>query len=241
MDSEIYVNNNEIIETYCVSINESKLLSVQADIDKFYGKGQLKQMESDRFTFNSHNSNKKIEIVSKTYVGPGTIFDSSYPEVIDVSIYLYEYYAYCQSELSKICDLLVKSYGKLDLSRYIKFLCEYEPRGYDEELFIKRIFDCIKMKKIDCGELVKSDISLTKKENVLKRIVKAIKKEGQKPFIVVAPLSYEVEVEKQIKRLEENESKEKLKTIEYGIEKRNEVKRNVLDSLPKETQINTRR
>ena len=65
MDSEIYVNNNEIIETYCVSINESKLLSVQADIDKFYGKGQLKQMESDRFTFNSHNSNKKIELFAK--------------------------------------------------------------------------------------------------------------------------------------------------------------------------------
>ena len=41
MDSNVYVNNNDLVENYFVRIDEKKIRQIQNEVDKWNGKGEL--------------------------------------------------------------------------------------------------------------------------------------------------------------------------------------------------------
>jgi len=234
VDSEIYVNNNDLVENYFVKINENKLKNIQNDIDDFNGKGSLKYKKVDKFSFELYNSGKKVDVVSKKYVGKGQLYDVNFPEILEVDLYEYSYYSYLQCELSKIIEDILNAYKRLDLSKSIRSLMEYNPVCCEEEKFLKEIFNCIEMKKIDCKNLITIHISNSKKQSVFNRIIKTVK--NNKGKYIVSSADYVDVMNKEISELENK----MLKKGKYTTEEKDELKRNILDSLPTKNQINNK-
>lgn len=237
MDSEIYVNNNDVVETYFIKINESRIKNIRAKIDITYGKGKLKTVTTDSYTFSTLNFGKKVEIVSENYVGVGQMLDSSYPQAFDVKQYEYKYYAFYPSELSCICDEILNAYGKIDLSKSIKRLFEYEPYISDEVVFLEELYGCVKLERIDCEDLIKSDLTEEKKEGIFKRIIRAIKNEKQKSFVIICPRCYEDDVNNKVSSIE----KEDGSVSGYDNYKKVKIKKEIFNSLPKKTIVSRRK
>jgi len=250
MDSNVYVNNHDIVETYFVRISENKIKSIQKEIDNYYGKGEL--LEEKNVT-NVHSLSqyigKKIEVVSRKFIDSITTFGNEDNKIYKISYYDYEFYAYEPSQLSKLCNDLIenvylKEHDRLKLSMTIKSLFDYESVNEDEAKFIEKIMGCIKFEKISPEELIKSDLTSQQKESVFDRIINVIRnKKEQKPVIVVAPISYERDLDKKISSMEDvaqavNEDNADFK---YSEEEVKEIKKNILGSLPTKMQINTKR
>jgi len=128
MDSNVYVNNHDIVETYFVRISENKIKSIQKEIDNYYGKGEL--LEEKNVT-NVHSLSqyigKKIEVVSRKFIDSITTFGNEDNKIYKISYYDYEFYAYEPSQLSKLCNDLIenvylKEHDRLKLSMTIKSL-----------------------------------------------------------------------------------------------------------------------
>lgn len=228
MDSEFYVNNDDIIETYYINIDENKLKEAQLKVDEIYGMGPLKKAVKNDFSFNVEISDKRVLIVSKKFIEKGQIFDESCEQFIDVDVYEYQYYSFFQSVLSEICDQLLNFYGKIDLSFVIKKLLNYELTNEKDMEAIKLIMDCIQIEKVNYDKIIKSDLSEDKKEKLLKRIIKAIRNEKDKPLIIVHSEDYDKAVETELFRRRKNGSR----FVDYSEEEKKEIKRKILKELP---------
>ena len=126
MDSNVYVNNNDLVENYFVRIDEKKIRQIQNEIDKWNGKGELLTRVGRGFFAADHEFfGKKIEVISKKFAGRKEFFDYCCPDVYMADVYEFKFLAYEQCDISKMCDELVSSYDKIDLSRLIKKLFEY--------------------------------------------------------------------------------------------------------------------
>jgi len=147
----IFVNRNNIVDTYQVNIDINKVKRIQRLIDNYNGKG--KKIETtcgvDFFVGNFDFLDKKVEIISQKLVGSGQHFDYCCAEVDEVNIYKYKYYAYKQHKLSKLCDRLLESTESLNLSYCINDILNYQCETGVEQQFLNKLIACIKFKKID--------------------------------------------------------------------------------------------
>lgn len=64
MDSNVYVNNNDLVENYFVRIDEKKIRQIQNEIDKWNGKGELlTKVGRGFFAADPEFFGKKIEVI----------------------------------------------------------------------------------------------------------------------------------------------------------------------------------
>lgn len=181
MNKNIFVINDNNIDQVSIEIDIDKLNNIIKEIDKFYGKGILKQTTSPYFYSNMLNDNcnddKKIEIISKTKEYEknticGTHIDNS------IIFYKYEYYEFVPHDLSIICSNIISSMNDiLKLSIYLNELLKIKLCDDNEKNFARKILSTIKISSKNanytnnlrisknCGILRKCKSSLIKKYN----------------------------------------------------------------------------
>jgi len=240
MDSNVYVNNNDLVENYFVRIDEKKIRQIQNEIDKWNGKGELlTKVGRGFFAADPEFFGKKIEVISKKFAGRKEFFDYCCPDVYMADVYEFKFLAYEQCDISKMCDELVSNCDKIDLSRLIKKLFEYTSSDEKKMEFVESLIDCIQLKKINDAEIKKIDLTVEQKESLLKRIIHVIKrKTTNTPFIIVASDDYEKAVDKKIHSMD---CLNHAFRPPYNEEERKIVKQNILKSLPTKTLITSRR
>lgn len=237
MDSRVYVNNDNIVENYFVRVDEEKLKKVQAKADKLTGKGKLLTKVGPLFCMNEDTDLffKKVEIVSKKYLREGQFCDYCCPDVYTASVYEIKYYAYKQSELSKLCDKLLEDYNKIDLSRAIKAIFEFTSSNEEEMILADEVIDCIQLKRINTTGLAKQDLTINQQESLLKRIINVIRnKPTNIPVIVVSGKEYEADLEYKIRSMEcyAHAWHDDDPNFRYSEDERKDIKKKILDSLP---------
>jgi len=241
MDSNVYINNNDVIETYFVRVNESEVKNIQSKIDSFYGKGTLiiKKGVTPYILNDPEYFGKKIQIIFKKKVGRGKSFDYCCPSVDEVDLFDIEFYAYRQCALSKICDILLNGSDRLELSRCLKKLLQYKSERAEDRVFVDALIKSIKFEKIDCGELIKSDISVEQKKNIFHKIIKVIRNKSDEPLILSSTINYEKDVEKEIRTREcyVHALGQHDDNFKYDEEDRKKIKKSILDSLPTKSEF----
>lgn len=240
MDSNVYVNNNDLVENYFVRIDEKKIRQIQNEIDKWNGKGELlTKVGRGFFAADPEFFGKKIEVISKKFAGRKEFFDYCCPDVYMADVYEFKFFAYEQCDISKMCDELVSSYDKIDLSRLIKKLFEYTSSDEKKMEFVESLLDCIQLKKINDEEIKKIDLTVEQKESLLKRIIHVIKrKTTNTPFIIVAPNCYEDDV---INKIHDMECLVHAFRPPYNEEEVQILQKKIFDSLPTKALITSRR
>lgn len=152
MIGAMFVNNGSNVDAYEVIVDTSKIKRIQKCIDNYYGKGEKleKQTNSLDLICGHDFTGKKVEIISKKFLGKEHIVDNRYPRYEGyVKIYKYKYYSYKQHELSRLCDRLLDFNGTVDLSCNIKNIFGYKCQTSEEYNFLKDIITAIKIRKID--------------------------------------------------------------------------------------------
>ena len=162
----IFVNRKNIVDTYQINIDARRIKYIQKSIDNYNGKERIETTSGiGFFVDNSDFFGKKIEILSKKYVGKEQHFNYCCAEVDNIDIYKYKYYAYTPHKLSQLCDNLLKSTDSLNLSYCIHDILNYECETGIEQDFLKKIINSIKFKKINNVNF------LIKIRNELKRLI----------------------------------------------------------------------
>ncbi len=227
----IFVNRNNIVDTYQIDVDTHKINNIQKSIDNYSGKGEKKETTCgpDFFVGNSDFFDKKVEILSSKYVGKGQHFDYCCAEVDKVDIYKYKYYAYNQHKLSKLCERLLKSTDSFNLSYCINDILNYKCETGIEQHFLKKIIDSIKFKKINNVNL------LIKINNVIKKLNRNSNTELE--------VNFNKAVEDKIQRMQViNEaffSRElKGQPLRYSMTEKSKIKKKIIGALPTSIKIN---
>ena len=168
MDSNIYINNNDVVETYFVSFKEFKIRDIQDKINEWSGRGTL--FRENKVSLNYFNSaifyGKKVEIVYRKKVSTELSYDSGCDDVDETDFYFVEYYVYKQCELSKLCDELLNSCTSIELSKTIKNILERFGYSEEEDFFIRALMSVIKFKKVNRGNLAVDHLSTDGEKNI---------------------------------------------------------------------------
>lgn len=230
MESIIYVNNNNNVETYLVNIDIEKIKSINTSIDDWTDKGEL-IVETGQYLEPSFSI--KREIISQKQIGftkdKWVIHRNNHP------VYEFKYYEYPPHPLSLLCENFFKIENKklpLECSSYLRKIIDYIPTNYDEEKYLSDIISCFQLTKIDTEELAKSDIDLTKKISLLNKI-KFLLTNKELPKSEFLPKSYIDLIESRLNEREIIVSNSNFCSIRYTEEQRNNRKIRALNSLPK--------
>lgn len=242
MDMNVFATSRDVVDTYFARIDEKKLKKVQAEIDEWNGRGELKEKRAAGL-FPSEPF-AKLEIVSKKPDGRGEIFYYCCPAIETVDMYKYKYYEFRPHQLSKMCDQLVKNYEPIELSRHIAAILNWETDDEKEKQFISEILNTITFQKLSVDDIVQSDLSPEYKKNLLQRIIDAVKNIPPKKQIIASSKTYEEEVDKHIQSMEWINTgfygrELKGQEFKYTPEQRVAVKKKIFNSLPKSANIPT--
>lgn len=236
MIMNVFAKKGDIVEPYSVIIDEKLIKNIQSKIDTWNGKGNIKEVTAASLLEYCYLG-KKIEIISKKYVGQGEIFYYCCPSVETVDMYKYKFYEYTQHPLSKLCDNILNDYQPLDLSEHIGKLINWTTEDDEEIAFVKQLLSAFKFEKLNINDIVKSDLTLEEKRTLLQRIRYAIKNYIPPRQILVASKDYEEEVEKRIHDMESFNSgffgrQLKGKDFKYTLEEKKNIERKILSKLP---------
>ena len=227
----MFANKDNTVETYQVNIDTKKIKHIKKLIDNYSGKGnKLETISSiDFYGNNSGVFGKRIEIISKKYVGQSRHFDYCCSEVDLEDIYKYEYYSYTPHRLSGLCDSLLKTTDSLNLSYCIGNILNYKCKKNEDQEFKNKIINAIKFKKIN-------------KISVLLKIKKELKNLNNQENDLLLNIDFNNVVNKKMESMQTfNEAfySQELKgqPFKYNI---TDVKRKILTVLPTGEKLKTR-
>lgn len=226
MESIIYVNNNNNVETYLVNIDMKKIFHLKKLIDEWNGKGEL---IIKKCGYLPTNSNVKREIVSKKQID----FDKKFPK------YEYKYYEYTPHTLSLLCEKIIKINLKnlpLEFSSYLRRILEFECDNEVEERYLCDILTCFSFKKINTYDIVKSNIDLSKKISLLNKI-KYLLTNIEIPKSEFLPQSYINLIEERLNYREIIVSNGLYQTFKYSDKQKNDRRIRALNALPKDEDL----
>lgn len=219
MSRKLYVNKNDVVEIYEAIIDEVEFMNVQSEIDNWYGKGSLKSKKMTNLPKSS--CGRKVEIVSANK-------DS---DLFDVS-----YYEFIPCALSRMCDSILKDYNVFEFSKHLRHLLEWHGESDEERLFVEKLIDTISFNKVSVDEVILSVLSLPKKKSILEKLFGILEDDGN-THIIVSPLEYDNDVEKEIEEREWFTSgfySDELKGKEFSYSESEKVmiRRGIFESLP---------
>lgn len=236
MNKIIFVNNNNLIETYLLNINKNKIIKIKKIIDNYFGKGKLLEKTTDVFSINEDPTlrGKKIEIISHTHVGKGKILSETEPN--EKYLYNFKFYAYNPHQLSQLCEEIIKCSDSINLSYLINSLLNYSTETEFEKNIKTALLGTLEFQKITLEDILKYNITLKEKSNMLsifKQILLQIKENDDKALLSI---TFEDEVNAKIKDLEMYNqgyritNNSKLET--FTEDEKKEIKTKIISSLP---------
>jgi len=236
MDINVFAVKDDEVQTFFVTMDEKLIKNTQAKIDKWNGKGKLKKTKAASL-MRYMEYGKKIEVVSRKYAGKGKVFYYCCPVLETVGMYNYKFYQYTPHPLSELCDTLLKKSKPLDFSKHLAQLLGWSSDNEEEMIFVGELIDAFRFKKISIEEVMKSDLTLDEKRNILSRIMDTIKTISRPRKLGALPKSYEEEVERKINDMELFNSgfygrELHGEDFKYTPEQRVAVRRKILTSLP---------
>ena len=238
----IFAVGDNIVQSFYVTMNEELLKVVQKKIDNWYGKGEIKEVKAASL-FGVGAPGKRIEVVSKRYLGKGEVFYYCCPAIESVDIYNYKFYEYSPHPLSKLCDNLLKDFESLDYSKHLAELLSWDSDNKEEMLFVKELISTFKFKKINIKDLIQNDSTNIEKRTILKSFIERIKKVPPKRTNVLVPKSYDESVENKIADYEAFNSGFYSRELngcdfKYTEEQKRDIKKRILKTLPTVDSIN---
>lgn len=234
MTTNIYVNNNNSVETYLLNINLEKLKDLQKRIDNWHGKGEVKVQ---RGRYLKDQGNQKVEILSQKQVGWGLGRCDYFYNQSKVPVYIFRYKAYKPHFLSNICESFLSNKDTLNFSFYLKELLSYKPTDKKERKYYYEILSCFLFQKYELETLIESDIDLSNKKSILTKLKEIIVKSKEKEEKHFLPQSYINIINNQIALKEYFSSSKRYRTIRYSADYKNQIKKKKLLSLPKKSQF----
>lgn len=168
MKRKVYVNRDNVIDTYVVIIDDVEFRNIQNELDLWYGKGNLKESVAD--DLKSMNG-MKLDIVSKENVGDEK--------------FLFKYYEFIAHPLSRLCDWIMKSNDPLEFSKYLRHLIEW-PESSNVIDYVKRLLGCFSFEKLSIDDVVLSNLTEIKKKKLIERIFEAIEDSDTSPWIIAS-------------------------------------------------------
>ena len=235
MQMNIFVNNNNNVETYLVDINIEKLKELQKAIILSTEKGDIKKNIAKHLRIPNGDI---LEIISKRKVVFIRKSLKKYNFKQYTSDYLFEYYLYKPHFLSIICDVFVKNNETtpINYSFYIRKLLEYKPINDQDEIFLNDLISCFSFNKYTDEQIVESNIDLSKKKNILDKLKALLfKQRNVEKFFL--PKEYIDIIDEKIRLKEYISSQKRFRTIRYSEEYKNQIKKKNLYSLPKKESL----
>ena len=206
---KIYVNDENVVETYKVDIDMDKYLSIIREIDSYFGKGDMKTSIGSSISF---MNGKKLDVVGKREISPG--------------LFEFQYYEFIPSSLSRTAsDVINYSDNIFDFSRSLRNLFDFRSYGEIDNEYINRLRSCFSFEKVVSSDFVSQDLSYKDKLNYLKRLLEKLNQVKREPYIVEVCSDYDEEISKVVSNSCSNEHEETF------------VKRRIFESLPKYSQI----
>lgn len=240
MDRNIYVINNEDVEIYYVEIDEDKLIKIQEQIDLWNGKGNLKRESRANLSVYDDYSlvNKKVEIVSKIYIGEKEVYYDCCSVRDTIDMYFFEYYAYVPHPLSKLCDNIINNYKAIELSNHVRELIEWNSYDLKEKKFVAELLSCFKFTKLNMADIMKSNLSVEAKRGLIGKILNFINRKQQVYYNLIYPRNFDEAVNDEIRRQEGFEiGNLERKGFEFTDDEKKEIKKKILSKLPLVQQI----
>lgn len=242
MKMNLFALKDDVVQHFLVIVDEKKIKKIQSEINDWNGKGEVKEVTAVSIA-EHFECGKKIEVISKEYSGKGEVFYSCCQEVEMMDMYNYKFYQYTPHPLSTLCDVILNDYESLDFSKHVAKLLNWNALNQEEVVFVNKLIDAFKFKRLYIDEVVKCDLTIEEKKSMLKRIKDAIKNEIKPRIIVITSKTYEMEVEKKIHDMEVVNSgffgrELNGADFKYSQEEKNNIKRKILSSLPKVDLIN---
>ena len=206
---KIYVNDENVVECYKVDIDIEKYNSIVREIDKYYGRGELKTIIGNSI---SPMNGKKLDVVGKREISPG--------------LFEFKYYEFIPCSLSRTASDVI-NYGNnvFDFSRSLRNLFDFRGYGEIDDLYISRLKSCFTFEKILSGSFITEDLSYKDKLNYLKRFLEKINQVKKTPYVIEVCSDYSNDVANVVLNSCSNEHEETF------------VKRRIFESLPKYSQI----
>ena len=206
---KIYVNDENVVETYKVDIDMDKYLSIIREIDSYFGKGDMKTSIGSSISF---MNGKKLDVVGKREISPG--------------LFEFQYYEFIPSSLSRTAsDVINYSDNIFNFSRSLRNLFDFRSYGEIDNEYINRLRSCFSFEKVVSSDFVSQDLSYKDKLNYLKRLLEKLNQVKREPYIVEVCSDYDEEITKVVSNSCSNEHEETF------------VKRRIFESLPKYSQI----
>lgn len=243
MTINIYVNNNNNVETYIANIDLEKLKQLESRIDISFGKGEPKTY---RGSYLKSEENKKVELLSQKQVGVGSSWACpvccSMPH--EVPVYKFRYYAYEPHELSKICKYFLEhnyENSQITISKGLKSLLSFKATNKKERKYFYEILSCFQFIKYTPDEIVESTINLNDKISIITKLKQIFVKATNLEQTILIPKSYLDLVNKELRFLETMDKKinylSQFKFYEFTEQGRKEYPQKTLLSLPEKYQF----
>lgn len=232
----IFAVKDDKVQIFSVVKDKKTIKNIQAKIDEWNGKGDLKEITTGNLN-DIADSGEKIEIVSEQYVGKEDVFFYCCPSIEKMDMYNYKFYQYNQHPLSKLCDTLLNDYNSLDFSEHIAQLLSWSSDNNKEMTFVSELICAFEFKKISVEKIIQSDLTLGEKRNILIMIKDSIKQIQQPRKNTSSIKSYRKEVEGRIKDMESFNSgfygrELHGKDFKYTKDEKVAIRRKILKSLP---------
>lgn len=225
MEKRIFVNKNNVIESYQVVLAEEEFRQIQDELDTWYGKGDLKSCRAaEIYPMNG----KKLQVVSKEAVGRGERFSFCPAAREEVDMYNYQFYEYIPHPLSRLCDAILKDEDMVELSKHIRFLINWSGENREESEFAGRLLGCVSFEKLPIEDIVISNLTEVRKKKLLERLLDAISPEEVPLVIVASSKEFAEELDTKVLKTDSEEDKK------Y-------TKRRIVNSLPVDSKVFTKK